>query len=82
MKVFRNLRVLARFSPRTTDDLDPDLLNLVGTDAVFSYHKFVDDEDTPYANQWLLTSEDQRFGEYWYPESDLEILRVMRSAQG
>lgn len=82
MKVFRNLRVLARFSPRTTDDLDPDLLNLVGKDAVFSYHKFVDDEDTPYANQWLLTSEDRRFGEYWYPESDLEILRVMRSAQG
>jgi hypothetical protein len=60
MIVFRNLRVLARFSPRTTDDLDPDLLNLVGTDAVFSYHKFVDDEDTPYANQWLLTSEDRR----------------------
>jgi hypothetical protein len=80
MKPFKDLRVLARFSPRTRDDLDLELNRLVGTDAVFRYHKFVEEDDTPYGNQWLLTPEDQRFGDYRFPESDLEVLRVMHSA--
>jgi len=74
-KPFKNLRVLARFNPMTTDDLDADLINLVGAEAVFSYHQFVDEDDTPYSNQWVLTAEDQRFGDYWFPESDLDILQ-------
>ena len=80
MKPFKNLRVLARFNPKTRDDLDVELDKLVGRDAVFRYLEFVDEDDTPYGNQWLLTPEDQRFGDYRFPESDLEVLRVMRSA--
>jgi len=40
----------------------------------------VEEDDTPYGNQWLLTPEDQRFGDYRFPESDLQVLRVMHSA--
>jgi hypothetical protein len=79
MKPYRNLRVIARFSPRITDDLEPGLVGLVGEEAVFSYHTFVDDDDTPYTNQWVLTSEDRRFGDFRFPESDLEILGVSKS---
>ena len=71
----RNLRVLARFRPMNTDDLDSELIYLVGEEAEFCYHKFVDEDDTPYSDQWVLTAEDQRFGDYWFPESDLEILQ-------
>jgi hypothetical protein len=77
---FRNRKVVARFAPKITDDLDPSLASLVGTEAVFSYHKFVDDEDTPYYDQWVLTTEDTRFGGYWFPESDLDILRESHTA--
>lgn len=80
MKPFKNLRVLARFSPKTMDDLDQELINLVGTEAEFCYHKMIDDDDTPYSGQWVLTTGDQRFGDYWFPESDLEILQERRSA--
>jgi hypothetical protein len=80
MKKHANLRVLARFSPSTTDDLDTELAGLVGQEAVFRYHKFIDDDDTPYSEQWVLTAEDQRFGDYWFPECDLEILQEKHSA--
>ena len=80
MKPYKNLRVLARFSPTITDDLEPELGNLVGTEAVFSYHRFVDEDDTPYSNQWVLTAEDERFGDYWFPECDLDILQEKHSA--
>ena len=56
-------------------DLDAVLINLVGTEAEFRYHKFIDEDDTPYSDQWVLTAEDQKFGDYWFPESDLEILQ-------
>lgn len=79
MKRHKNLRVLARFNPRTTDDLDSGLIDLVGKEAVFRYVRFVDDNDTPYSDQWVLASEDKRFGDYWFPESDLEILREQHS---
>lgn len=82
MKPIKNLKVVARFAPKITNDLDPALMDLVGAEAIFSYHKFVDDEDTPYADQWVLTTEDRRFGDFWFPESDLEILRESRSAGG
>lgn len=75
MKHYKNLRVLARFSPKTTDDLEAGLASLVGTEAVFCYHKFVDEDDTPYSDQWMLTAEDQRFGSYLFPDCDLEILQ-------
>ena len=80
MKPHKNLRVLARFSPRTTTDLEPELNQLIGTEAVFSYLRFVEENDTPYSEQWVLTSEDQRFGDYWFPECDLVILQEKRSA--
>jgi len=75
MEQRKNLRVLARFSPTNTDDLDSELVHLVGTEAVFCYHKFIDDDDKPYSEQWVLTTEDQRFGDYLFPEYDLEILQ-------
>ena len=75
----KNLRVLARFSPTNTDDLDSELLDLVGKEAKFRYHKFIDDNDTPYSDQWVLTAVDQQFGSYWFPECDLEILQEKHS---
>ena len=75
MKKHRNLRVLARFRPMITDDLDAGLINLVGKAVEFRYQKFMDEDDTPYSDQWVLTAEDQKFGDYWFPESDLEILQ-------
>jgi hypothetical protein len=80
MKPYKNLRVLARFSPKTTDDLEPELINLVGTEVEFSYQEVVDDDDTPYSEQWVLTTEDQRFGDYSFPECDLDILQEVHSA--
>ena len=80
MKPHKNLRVLARFSPKTTDDLDTELINLVGTEAEFSYQEVVDDDDTPYTDQWVLTTKDQRFGDYSFPECDLEILQEVHTA--
>ncbi|MGD2111740.1 MAG: hypothetical protein PVI50_00030 [Gammaproteobacteria bacterium] len=74
MKPFKNLRVRARFNPRTKDDLDAELVALVGTEAEFRYHRYLDDDDTPYSGQWVLISEDPRFGDYWFPQNDLEIL--------
>jgi hypothetical protein len=68
MKRHKNLRVLARFSPKTVDGLDSELTDLVGTEAVFSYHKYVDDDDSPYSDQWMLTTEDHRFGDYYFTE--------------
>ncbi|MEA2080115.1 MAG: hypothetical protein U9P00_09705 [Pseudomonadota bacterium] len=79
MKPHKNLRVLARFSPKTTDDLEPELISLVGMEAEFSYQEEVDDDDTPYTDQWVLTTEDQRFGDYIFPECDLEILQEVHS---
>ena len=80
MKPSKNLRVLARFSPKTIADLAPGLSGLVGTETEFRYHRYVDDDDTPYSGQWVLTTEDRRFGDYWFPESDLEIVREKRPA--
>ena len=80
MKPRKNHRVLARFNPKTKDDLDSELIILVGTEAEFCYHKFVDNEDTPYSDQWVLTTEDPRFGDYWFPECDLEILQEKHPA--
>jgi hypothetical protein len=51
MKPFKNRKVLARFAPVVTDDLDPELIKLVGSEAVFTYHNFVDNEDTPCSEQ-------------------------------
>jgi hypothetical protein len=80
MTPLKNLKVLARFIPGITDDPDPALISLVDNEAIFSYRKFVDDGDTPYADQWVLTSEDQRFGDYWFPGCDLEILQDSHTA--
>jgi hypothetical protein len=80
MKKHTNLRVLARFRPTTTNDLDPELRGLVGEKGVFRYCKYVEDDDTPYSNQWVLIAEDQRSGDNWYPECDLEILQEKQPA--
>ena len=80
MKKHRNLRVLARFRPTFTDDLDAKLVLLIGKQAAFRYHKYLDEDDTPYSGQWVLTAEDPQFGDYWFPECDLEILQENLSA--
>ena len=79
MKKHRNMRVLARFRPMSADDLDSKLIQLVGKETEFRYHKFIDDNDTPYSDQWVLTAVDQQFGSYWFPECDLEILQEKHS---
>ena len=75
-----NLKVLARFRPRVVGDLMPGLEKAVGTAAVFSYTRQMD-EDDPIPGEWILKSDDERFGDYWIPESDLEIIRVCSSRQ-
>ena len=75
MEPRKNLRVLARLSPTNPGDLDSELINPVGTEAAFRYHGFVDDDDTPYSEQRVLTTEDLRFGDYSFPECNLEILK-------
>ena len=57
MKRRKNLRVLARFKPMATNDLNQELIKFVGKEAVFRYHKFIDEDDTPYSNQWVLPHE-------------------------
>lgn len=54
--------MVARFSPGITDDLEPGLIGLVGEEAVLTYHAFVDDDDTAYTDQWVLASDDRRYG--------------------
>ena len=80
MRKYRNLRVLARFKPMIADDLEAQLIDLVGKEGVFRYHKYVDDDDTPYSGQWVLTAEAPQFGDYSFPEHDLEILQEQRAA--
>jgi len=80
MKPRKNPRVLARFHSTSTEDLDPELISLAGTEAVFYYHRFVEDDDTPYSEQWVLTTEDQRFGDYSFPECNFEILQEKQTA--
>jgi hypothetical protein len=73
MNKHRKLDVLARFQPRVVDDLMPGLANVIGTDAVFTYTRQMD-EDEPFPGEWVLKTDDERFGGYWIPECDLEII--------
>ena len=73
MNKHRKLQVLARFQPRVVDDLMPGLAKVVGADAVFTYTRKMD-EDEPYPGEWVLNTEDERFGDYWIPECDLKII--------
>ena len=75
----RNLRVVARFQPGVVDDLFPELVNLVGTETVFTYTRQMD-EDEPFPDEWVLNTNDERFGKYWIAERDLEIIRVCAGA--
>ena len=68
------LNVLARFQPRVVDDLMPGLARLIGTDTVFTYTRQMD-EDEPFPGEWILKTDDERYGDYWIPESDLVIIR-------
>jgi hypothetical protein len=33
------------------------------------------DEDDPFPGEWVLTTADERFADYWIAERDLEIIR-------
>jgi hypothetical protein len=70
----KNSKVLARFNPRAVDDLMPDLVKAIDTEAVFTYAWQMDDDD-PRPGDWVLTTEDERFCGYWIPESDLVIIK-------
>jgi hypothetical protein len=72
------LKVLARFQPRVADDLVPVLLKVIDTEAVFTY-AWQMDEDDPFPGEWVLKTEDERFGGYWVPESDLTIIKECRN---
>ena len=69
------LNVLARFHPEMVDDLMPGLAEAIGTEIVFTYTRQMDD-DEPFPDEWVLKTHDDRFGNYWIPERDLEIIRV------
>jgi hypothetical protein len=55
------------------DDLMPGLTKVIGSDAVFTYTRQMD-EDEPFPGEWVLKTDDERFGDYWIPESDLVII--------
>jgi hypothetical protein len=74
MKRHRNSNVLARFQPRVVDDLVPELVKVIGTETVFTYTRQMDD-DEPFPDEWILNANDERFGGYWIPERDIEIIR-------
>jgi hypothetical protein len=74
MNRYRKLQVLARFHPRVTGDLVPELSRVINTETVFTYTRQMD-EDEPFPGEWVLKTEDERFGDYWIPERDLEIIR-------
>jgi len=80
MSRHRNSKVLARFSPRTADDLMPELVKVINAEAVFTY-AWQMDEDDPRPGDWVLTTEDKRFGGYWIPESDLVIIKKCDRAE-
>ncbi|MCG6898527.1 MAG: hypothetical protein LJE75_00830 [Gammaproteobacteria bacterium] len=71
------VKVLARFRPKIVDDLVPELLQVIDTEAVFTY-AWQMDEDDPLPGEWVLKTEDQRFGGYWIPECDLAIIKECR----
>jgi hypothetical protein len=71
------LNVLARFQPKVIDDLMPGLAEVIGTSTIFTYLRQMD-EDEPYPGDWILKTDDERFGNYWIPERDLEIIREYR----
>jgi hypothetical protein len=75
MHKYSKLKVLARFQPKVVDDLMPELVKVIDTEALFIYAWQMDDDD-PLPGEWVLKTEDQRFGGYWIPESDLRIIKV------
>ena len=76
----RKLKVLARFQPRVDEDLMPGLEKVIGTDSVFTYTRQMD-EDEPFPGEWILKTDDDRFGDYWIPECDLEIIEECPTGQ-
>ncbi len=75
MNRHRNLHVLARYLPRVTGDLMPGLSKAIGAETIFTYSRQMD-EDEPFPGEWVLQTDDERFGNYWIPERDLEIIGV------
>ena len=69
----KKLNVLARFHPRVRSDLMPELTKVIDTETVFTYTRQMD-EDEPFPGEWVLSTDDERFGGYWIPERDLEII--------
>ena len=70
----RKLQVVGRFQPGVKDDLMPGLAQFIGTETVFTYTRQMD-EDDPFPGEWVLNAVDDRFGNYWFPERDIEIIR-------
>ena len=64
MNKHRRLNVLSRFQPRVVDDLMQGLAKAIGSDAVFTYSRQMD-EDEPFRGEWVLKTDDGRFGDYW-----------------
>ena len=69
----KNSRVRTRFEPRVPEALVPGLAMLAGAEADFVYVRKMDD-DEPYPDEWILRTDDPRFGRYAIPESKLKIV--------
>jgi len=71
----RFTKIRARFMPHPDhiDTLRPGLKGLIGVEAEFMY-AWIGEEDETFPGVWALTTTDERFGGYWVPEFDLEVL--------
>lgn len=81
MRKHRKLNVLARFHPRVVTDLMPELTRVIDAETVFTYTRLMD-EDEPFPGEWILTTADKRFGDYWIAERDLENIRECPRGNG
>lgn len=72
-------KVVARFNPKRTQTLRPELASVVGVTAQFTCSWIIDEDDGgPYVGQGAFLTDDERFRHLWVPQEDLEIVGIAR----